>query len=49
MDSSQRQGLRWYDSLTHGRSGAQHRPAVKAAKQREGLVWYGRLGKKAPA
>ena len=45
LDSAQKQGLRWYDSLAHGRSGARHRPAVMAAKQREGLAWYGKLGK----
>ncbi|CAK0785911.1 hypothetical protein CVIRNUC_009124 [Coccomyxa viridis] len=44
LDSAQKQGLRWYDSLAHGRSGARHKPAVVAAKQREGLAWYGRLG-----
>ena len=49
LDPSQRQGLRWYDSLAHGRSESRHKPAGKAAKQREGLVWYGRLASKAPA
>ncbi len=49
LASSEKHGLQWYNTLKSSRAKPLHRPAVKSAKQRQGMVWYGSLSQKKPA